>query len=162
MPGSTTTLRGTSTTTTPPPVDVITALQDAGFLSVTDGNASEFASFPDQAAHVLVVTGDKSHFAGTGVTSALARALVRADLPAAVAAVYDAGNDPSNAPERGAALASIRDDRVLSKAVSTVDDLDLEQGRIATTLALAVVANGDIGHYGYGSDASAPLPPHPS
>jgi hypothetical protein len=161
-PRSTTTLRATGTTTTLPPVDVLTALDDAGFLSVTDGDASELATFPDRAAHVLVVTGDKSHFLGAGITSAFARALMQADLPAAVAAVYDAGSDSANAPERGAALASILDDRILSKAVSTVDDLELEQGRVAATLALGLVANGAIGHYGYGSDASAPLPPHPS
>jgi hypothetical protein len=159
---STSTSTPGSTTTTLPPVDVLTALQDAGFLNVTDGNASELTTFPDRAAHVLVVTGDKSHFLGAGITSAFAQALMKADLPAAVAAVYDAGNDASKAPERGAALASILDDRVLSKAVSTVDDLELEQGRVAATLALGLVANGAIGHYGYGSDASAPLPPHPS
>jgi hypothetical protein len=162
VPRSTTTLRAPSTTTTLPPVDVLNALEDAGFLSVTDGNASELATFPDRPAHVLVVTGDKSHFLGAGITSALARALMQTDLPAVVAAVYDAGNDAANAPERGAALSSILDDRVLSKAVSTLDDLELEQGRVGATLALGLVANGAIGHYGYGSDASAPLPPHPS
>jgi hypothetical protein len=161
-PRSTTTLRATPTTTTVPPVDILTALEHAGFLSITDGNASDLATFPDRAAHVLVVTGDKSHFLGAGVTSALTRALTQADLPAVVAAVYDAGSDASKAPERGAALVSILDDGVLSKAVSTLDDLELEQGRIGATLALGLAANGAIGHYGYGSDASAPLPPHPS
>jgi hypothetical protein len=159
---STTTRPATPTTTTLPPVDVLTALEDAGFVSVSDGDASDFATFPDRAAHVLVVTGDKSHFLGAGLTSALARALTQADLPAVVAAVYDAGSDSSSAPERGAALASILDDRVLSKAVSTLDDLELEQGRVGATLALGLTGNGAVGHYGYGSDASAPLPPHPS
>jgi len=78
------------------------------------------------------------------------------------AAIYDEGSDPKKAPERGAALAPVLDDRVLSKAVSTVDDLELEQGRVAATLVLEVVASGAIGHYGYGPDASGPLPPHPS
>ena len=41
-------------------------------------------------------------------------------------------------------------------------DLEMEEGRIGATLALEVVANGAIGHYGYGPDASAPLPPHSS
>jgi len=159
-PGSTTTLRSTPTTT--PAVDVLTELQNAGFLSVTDGSASELATFPSRVAHVLVITGDKSHFLGSGITSAFTRAVTSAGLPTVVAAVYDAGSDPSTAPERGAALSSILDDRVLSKAVSTLDDLDLEQGRVGATLALGVVANGSVGHYGYGPDASAPLPPHPS
>jgi hypothetical protein len=159
--GSTATSGG-PTSTTVPRTDVLAALEEAGFVSVTDGNASELATFPARAPHVLVVTGDKSHFAGAGITSAMTRALVQADLPAVVAAVYDPGSEPSTAPERGDALAPILDDGVLSKAVSTLDDLELEQGRVAATLALALVANGGIGHYGYGSDASAPLPPHPS
>ena len=160
-PGSTTTRR-TTPTTAPASIDVLGGLQDAGFLSVTDGNASEFATFPTRVAHVLLITGDKSHFLGAGVTSAFAHAVARANLPAVVAAVYDAGSDAKTAPERGAALSPILDDRVLSKAVSTLDDLELEQGRVAATLALGVVANGAVGHYGYGPDASAPLPPHPS
>jgi hypothetical protein len=151
-----------STTTTLPRVDVLTALHDAGFLRVTDGNASDFATYPDRAAHVLVVTGDNSHFLGAGITSEVTRAFTRVQLPTVVAAVYDAGNDPSKAPARGAALAPVLDDRLLSKAVSTLDDLELEQGRVGATLALGLVANGTIGHYGYGTDASAPLPPHPS
>jgi hypothetical protein len=170
-PSSTSTTRSISTTTgssspttttAPAPVDVLTALDAAGFLSVTDGNASEFADFPGRLGHVLVITGDNSHFAGAGMTSAFAHALTRAGVPAVVAAIYDEGSDPKKAPDRGAALAPVLDDRVLSKAVSTVDDLELEQGRVATTLVLEVVASGAIGHYGYGSDASAPLPPHPS
>ena len=161
-PSSTTTGSAPTTPTTPPPVDVLTTFDTAGFISVTDGNASDFAKFPGRQGHVLVVTGDNSHFLGAGTTSAFANALTRAGVPTVVAAIYDEGSDPKKAPERGAALASVIDDRVLSKAVSTVDDLELEQGRVAATLVLEVVGNGAIGHYGYGPDASAPLPPHPS
>jgi len=157
---SSTTATGSTPTTKPARADVLTALDDAGFISVTDGDASELATFPARVAHVLVVTGDKSHFLGAGITPAFVRALAGVNVPAVVTAVYNAGSDPKTAPERGAALSSILDDRVLSKAVSTVDDLDLEQGRVGATLALGVVANGAIGHYGYGPDASAPLPPH--
>ncbi len=75
--------------------------------------------------------------------------------------MYDPGNDPENAPDRGAVLASVLDDQSLSRAVSTVDDLDLQQGRIASVLALDIQADsGEIGHYGYGTGASASLPPH--
>jgi hypothetical protein len=160
---STSTSTSTQTSTsTPVGVDALTALEDAGFLSVTDGDASELATFPAHAARVLVVTGDDTHFLGTDVTSTLTRSLTNARLPTVVAAAFDPGSDSTNAPERGAALASVLDDRVLSPAVSTVDDLELEQGRVAAVLALEVVGNGNRGHYGYGSGASAPLPPHPS
>jgi hypothetical protein len=142
--------------------DTLTALEAAGFLSVTDGDAAELGTFPAHAAHVLVVTGDDSHFVGTDLTAAFARALIGANLPTVVAAVYDAGNDPAKAPDRGATLASVLDDRVLSKSVSTLDDLELVQGRVAAVLSLAVAGNGNSGHYGYGPSASAPVPPHPS
>ena len=157
-----TTRRSTTTTISPAKVDVLGKLDAAGFLSVTDGNASDFSNFPAHTGHVLVITGDNSHFLGAGMTSALAHALVRAEVPAVVAAIYDAGSNTDNPPERGASLSSVLDDRVLSRAVSTLDDLDLEQGQIGAALTLEVVANGAIGHYGYGPDASAPLPPHPS
>jgi hypothetical protein len=164
-PATSTTRPGTSTTrrvVTVPRLDALTELEDAGFVTVTDGDPSELDTFPSHAAHVLLITGDDSHFRGTEMTAVAARAFNAAKLPTVVAAIYDAGSDPATAPERGASLSSVLDDRVLSKAVSTVDDLELEQGRLATTLALEVIANGAIGHYGYGPDASAPVPPHPS
>ncbi len=159
---STSAPRRTTTTTGPvaPRIDALTALEKAGFLSTTDGNASGFATFPAHAVEVLVVTGDDSDFAGGDLTPALARAAVGAGLPTVVAAVYDGGGD--HPPERGAALAPVLDDQNLSGTVSTVDDLDLVQGQVAAVLALPITGSGDVGHYGYGTGASTPLPPHPS
>jgi len=154
--------RTTTSASTPARNDVLTTLEKAGFISVTDGDASAFDAFPAHTVDVLEVTGDDSDFAGTDLTAAFARAAVNLKLSTAVAAIYDAGNDQANAPARGAALAPILDDNVLSKAVSTVDDLDLIQGQIAAVLTLEVIGGGNIGHYGYGNGASAPLPPHSS
>jgi len=158
------TLRPTTSTTPPAAsVDVFGELEDAGFLSVTDGDRSALQTFPAFArTSVLVITGDDSHFLGRNLTASFARALVRAKAQAVVAAVYDAGGNEAEAPERGAALASVLDDRVLSRSVSTVDDLELTEGRIAAVLALEIVGNGSAGHYGYGTGASSPLPQHPS
>jgi len=111
---------------------------------------------------VLLITGDDSHFVGSGLTAAFVHSLVRAKVPTAVGAVYDGGNDAADAPQRGAVLAPVLDDQTLSRAVSTIDDLDMVQGRVASVLALELIGSGNIGHYGYGSDASAPLPPHRS
>lgn len=155
---------GTTSTSSPaqPRIDALTALESAGFLNVIDGDASSFDSFPSRPSNVLVITGDDSHFAGTDLTPALVHSLTGAKLPTVVASAYDPGNNPAEAPERGAAIASVLDDQALSRAVSTVDDIELVQGRVAAVLALAAVAGGNIGHYGYGSGASAPLPPHGS
>ena len=161
---SSSTARTTTSTTHPKPagIDALAALEAAGFVSVADGSSSDFDAFPAQVARVLVITGDDSVFAGSDLTSAFARSLTRANLPTVVAAVYDdGGSTASSAPKRGAALASILDDRVLGKSVSTVDDLDLVAGQVGAVLALEVVGNGTNGHYGYGTGASAPLPPHP-
>jgi hypothetical protein len=46
--------------------------------------------------------------------------------------------------------------------VSTVDDLELTEGRIAAVLALEIIGNGSAGHYGFGAGASSPLPQRPS
>ncbi|MGO9873823.1 MAG: copper transporter [Acidimicrobiia bacterium] len=164
---SPTTLPRRTTTTTPSStpssrIDVLTALEKAGFISVTDGDASAFAGFPAHPVDVLEVTGDDSDFDGTGLTAAFARAAVNVSLPTAVAAVYDAGDNQADAPARGASLSSILDDNVLSHAVSTVDDLDEIQGQIAAVLTLETIGGGNVGHYGYGTGASAPLPPHGS
>jgi hypothetical protein len=152
----------TSSPANPTHVDPLDALEKAGFLSVIDGDASQFDAFPTYATDVLVITGDDSDFAGTDLSAALARATTRAKLPTVVAAAYDEGNDPATAPQRGAALSSVLDDQVLSRETSTVDDLELQQGRIAVVLALETIGSGNSGHYGYGSGASAPLPPHRS
>jgi hypothetical protein len=162
---STSTSRGpgasTSTTVPEPSIDALAALEQAGFLRITDGELSDFDAFPNRSPSVVVVTGDASHFLGSGFTTAFVRTLADTKAPTTLAAVYDAGDDPDNEPERGASLAGVLDDRVLSRAVSTVDDLDLQQGRIAAVLALALQAeSGAVGHYGYGPGASAPIPPH--
>jgi len=159
-PGSSTT--STSSPAATPPADALSALEQANFLRVTEGDASAFDSFPAHAPDVLVITGDDSHFVGSGLTATFVRALVRANVPTEVGAVYDAGDDTSDAPQRGAVLAPVLDDQTLSRAVTTVDDLEMVQGRAASVLALELIGAGNIGHYGYGAGASAPLPPHRS
>ena len=78
-------------------------------------------------------------------------------------AVYD-GGQRSEDGARSAARRSRRSSttRRCRAAVSTVDDLELAQGQVAAVLSLAIVGSGNVGHYGYGTGASAPLPPHPS
>jgi len=149
----------TATSPSTAKVDALGALEKAGFLSIIDGDASSFDAFPTNATDVLVITGDDSDFAGSDLTAAVVRAMTKAKLPTVVAAAYDEGSNPATAPQRGAALSSVLDDQVLSRVTSTVDDLELMQGRVATVLALETIASGTTGHYGYGSGASAPLPP---
>ena len=88
---------------------------------------------------------------------ALAHALVDADVPSVVGEDYVAG-ESEDAPERGATVAPIRDDDILDATVSTVDDLDLVAGRVASVLAVEDLATGTVGHYGYGRGADQNIP----
>ena len=42
---------------------------------------------------------------------------------------------------------------------STVDDLEMVAGRVATVLALAQIREGVVGRYGYGDGVDGVLPP---
>src|SRR5829696_4204925 len=75
--------------------------------------------------------------------------------------VGEAWDEQEDGPARGTVAGLVRDEDELADTVSTVDDLDLVQGRVAATLALADLRNGVRGHYGYGSDADRPLPERP-
>ena len=46
--------------------------------------------------------------------------------------------------------------------VSTIDDVDLVQGRVASALALAVLARGVVGAYGIGAGAQSTVPAIPA
>jgi hypothetical protein len=142
------------------PVDVLGALGDAGFVA-SDGDKSAIDAFPPRPARALVITGPSSHLAGTEITLDLGRALDDATVPSVVAEAY-VDSDAPDAPDRGAAVASLRSDDALSKAVSTLDDLELVQGRVTAVIALEQAANGVVGHYGYGGGASHSVPTPPT
>jgi hypothetical protein len=144
-----------TTSTSDEPADVLQALEDAGFVAVSDGDVAGFASFPMRALRTLVVTGTHSDLAGSDTLEQLVRALVDAGVPTAVAEVYDGDVDDGG---RGDALAPIRGDASLSEAVATVDDAELVQGRVTAVIALERLADGALGHYGYGRGATAPMP----
>jgi hypothetical protein len=76
-------------------------------------------------------------------------------VPTVAAEVYRATDEQ---PSRGTVMEPIRDDGALAASVSTVDDLELVQGQVATVLALAESGESKIGHYGYGSGADQALP----
>lgn len=141
--------------------DVVPPLQDANFIKWTEGNASGLAAFPARPSRVVVLTATDSRLAASETVLGLARAFHDAKVPTVVAEVYDDGGK-SPEPERGAALTPVRGDAVLGKQVSTVDDAELLQGRIAIVVALEQAADDIVGHYGYGRGANAALPPPPS
>ena len=135
--------------------DVLTGLEEAGFVSVSDGENDALASFPATASRALVVTGTDSDLAGTDTLEQFVHALIDAKVPTAVAEAYNSNDEEA---ARGDAVAPVRGDSTLSDVVSTLDDIELIQGRLAAVLTLEQLADGTIGHYGYGRGASAPVP----
>lgn len=55
-------------------------------------------------------------------------------------------------------VAAVREDPARSKRISTVDNVDSPQGRVTAVLALPSTIEGEIGHYGTGSSATAAVP----
>jgi hypothetical protein len=150
---------GATTTTLAPSVDLfgaaeLVALEQSGFVRLqrVDGDEARSGS----QLSVVFVTGAGSEFDASGSTMGeLLSASTALGVPTVVADVYRPSDD-EDAPERGAVLAPLRDDD--ASDVSTVDDLELIAGRVATVLAVADLLEGVVGHYGYGAGADAVLP----
>jgi hypothetical protein len=144
----------------PPGADLIDLLVEAGFLEIESDDDTDLAAFPPRPARAVLVTGTTSEFRGTDMTIEMTSAFVDADAPTVVGEVFVPQDGP-DAPAQGAAVAPVREDEALSQVVSTVDDLEVVPGRVATVIALQELANGVVGHYGYGEGATSSLPPRP-
>lgn len=138
--------------------DVLAKLVNAGFLSlerVGDQGEPAPAAYPGAEARALLVGSATATVEVPGLVVDVARALRGASVPTVVAEEAAAASDAS---ERGGVVAPIRDDSELSRAVSTVDGLDLPTGRVAAALALSDLGRGAVGSYGTANGANAPVP----
>ncbi len=124
---------------------VLTAMRDTGFLSYPDGNIG--------AADTAVIVTGGALGDDAGNQGATVARFAAALAPHGFGTVLG-GRDGSASGT--AALAVIRSDNGLSSAVSTVDDIGAESGRITTVLALQGLINGGrTGQYGVGQGATA-------
>jgi copper transport outer membrane protein MctB len=138
--------------------EAITALPKRLFVTLEglgDGDVSA-VTYPGAGARALVVGGPESSITASGFTLDLTRALVASRT---LTAVGEIDSDPTN---RGVWLAPIRNDDQLKRQVSTIDNVDVVQGRVASTLALAVLARGVVGAYGTGAGAQSTVPAIPA
>ncbi len=136
--------------------DVLDALAKAGFVTlegVGDGDVSA-AGFPGTGTRALLLGGPESDITARTTMSEMAKALVAAGTLTAVGEV-----DPENPDNRGLWLAPIRSDDDLSAKVSTIDNADLVEGRVASALAIAALTRGVVGAYGFGAGAESTVPP---
>ncbi|MGQ0803596.1 MAG: copper transporter [Actinomycetota bacterium] len=141
--------------------DLLVTLVEAEFVSFeavgVEKGDDEFplTSWPGADARVLLVDGTDSNVEMNAVVEPATRAFVASALPLVVGEVF---REQEDGPDRGSRLAAVRDDDSLKEAVSTVDDLELAEGRVTAVLALADLGRGVVGQYGYGAGADRSLP----
>lgn len=124
---------------------VLATLRDTGFITYGDQRVGA-------ANTALVVTGGALGEDAGNRGSTVAR--FAAGLAPHGSGTVLVGRDGSASGT--AAVAVARSDAALNSAVSTVDDIDLEAGRITSVLALSDLINGaGPGQYGIGSGATA-------
>ncbi|GAA1480077.1 copper transporter [Gordonia sinesedis] len=130
------------------------ALRDGGFISYADNTLTP-------ADLVVVVTGDALP------ENAGAQGPATAQLAAALAARGQGGvlAGRTGSATGGSPIAVVRSDPSLRNAVSTVDNVDQQTGRITTILALNREGTGASGAYGTGPGATSitvePTPARP-
>jgi Copper transport outer membrane protein, MctB len=140
--------------------DILIALEEAGFVTFeTVGNQAgdnfSLAGFPGAGARVLLVDGTDGNVAANEVLGPMTNALVTNRVRVVAGEVF---NERDGGPDRGSMLSAIRDNDELTQSVSTVDDLDLTEGRVTAVLALADLNRNVVGQYGYGAGATRSLP----
>jgi hypothetical protein len=141
--------------------DVLARLVDAGFLTFegVDGQGSTFvaATYPGPDAQMFLLGGPAGDITVKPFVRDLASGLVERSAAPVVGEVFNGGPGTT----RGAWLAPIRGDATLAASLSTVDDVDVTEGRVASALALSDLLRGVFGSYGYGTGAKQPLPTPP-
>ena len=124
---------------------MLAALRDTGFVTYDNDKLGA-------ANAALIVTGGALGDDAGNQGATVAR-FAAAMAPHGSGTVL-AGRD--GAATGTAALAVVRSDASLASAVSTVDDIDAESGRITAVLALQDLVNGGrSGQYGIGQGATA-------
>lgn len=125
-----------------------TALDTGGFVRVT--------GTPAAGRLVIVLTGGALTGGSEGDRAAMIASMA-AQLKLTANGVVVAGRQGSEAATTGS-VGVIRSDTADSAAVTTVDDVDLASGRLATVLGLAEQDGGGVGRYGVSDTAEARVP----
>jgi len=146
-----------------PADDVLARLDEAGFIAyrgigdVPESAPAYPASWPGAGARSVYVVRPDAAPAAEQAARTAARATALAEAGVETTAAED-HRDADGVPSRGVVLANVRDDEGLRVRLSTVDDFDLVDGRIATVLATADLGRDVTGRYGFGAGAEAPMP----
>ncbi|MGH9116608.1 MAG: copper transporter [Acidimicrobiales bacterium] len=144
---------------------IITELRTAGFVEfeAAGGESSDTGMLlPTAGARMVVVSGQGAAVPDDEIVLPLLRRLTVAG-PVAVVAAQSLPPDPPDGeePSRTSFIGVIRNDDELRASLSTVDDIELFIGRVATVLALRHAADDIVGHYGLGDGADQVAPTGP-
>jgi hypothetical protein len=97
--------------------------------------------------------GGPGHPVPSDLVPAVAAGALEASAAVAVGEAFVASDQ---GPDRAAWIDAIANADTLRDKVSTVDDLELIEGRVGTTLALSELGLGTVGNYGIGRDHQVP------
>jgi hypothetical protein len=135
--------------------DLLVNLVDAKFVTLSGVAGSQTptaADFSGVSTRSLVLGGPASAVP-VDTTPALAAGMVDGGALLAVGEIFTTGGEVTERDEWIDALAG---DDALRNHVSTIDDVDRVEGRVAATLALAEIATGTFGNYGLGREHTVP------
>ena len=139
---------GSSKATADEATKAFSALTTGGFVRLTGDVAA--------GRLVIVLTGAAVTGGSEGDRAATVAALAT-QLKLTAKGVVVAGRQGSETDLTGT-VGVIRSDTSASAAVTTVDDVDLASGRLATVLGLAEQDGGGVGRYGVAASAEARVP----
>lgn len=134
-------------------------LAEAGIVRLQSIDGDTGSGVADELL-VVTATGGGSTATEPGTPSVeVATASGAAGVPTVLAEVFlEPGDDEAAAaPDRGALI--VLPEAADTALISTVDDLEIVPGRVATVLALADLREGRRGRYGLGPDVDGILPP---
>jgi len=136
--------------------DLLRTLSDAGFVSFESvGADASLATLGGTGTEVLMVVGTDGVVSARLSLLPAARAAVAAGLSLAGAEMF---REVEDGPGRGSLVSVVRTESTLAAEVATVDDADRPSGPAMALLALADLARGVVGHYGFGEGATAAAP----
>ena len=142
--------------------DLLARMVDEKFVSVDGVDRGQLGELPTRRAWAVLVDGPDGRITDTNVFGQEVTAFADLAGPTVAAEVSNDSTDP-NAPQRGSSVAVVRSDPDLEGRASTVDNLDLTEGRVASVLALQqAFVNDLVGDYGYGSGVSRAVPEQPA
>jgi hypothetical protein len=143
-------------TNTAPAVEVLAPLQASGFLSVDalDDASVTLAALRGARPRVLVVGGSSVDEQLEPIVAKVIEAPIAGGLATVVADDY---RETADGAGRGEALGETVPESLRDRVV-LIDHAYRPEGRVAAVLSLAAIADGLVGHFGYGSGADGVLP----